>query len=141
MKICDYFGYGIGLDGKKDTGFSATVRGTIIDGTTRQLTYSGWQNVPAYPIKLIVGTDGNLVKQNNNVVGFFPDNSIVESNCTSGRYDCINGECVDELVYGTPGQFASLTECQSSCGSPGCAEGYECVSIESTQQLKDCICS
>lgn len=58
------------------------------------------------------------------------------------KYDCINGVCISSNIYDTPGIYESLEACQSACTSSSeCPEGYECVSVESTQQLKDCICS
>jgi len=77
-----------------------------------------WQSVP------------NLIKRG--------DTCIIKT-----RYDCINGACLQSTTYKTPGIYNSLQECEQGCSvnSDGCPEGYECVSIESTQQLKDCICS
>jgi hypothetical protein len=46
-----------------------------------------------------------------------------------GKYDCINGNCVDSNVYGTPGQYATLTACQGNCGSSNnsCNPPFQCI--------------
>lgn len=53
-------------------------------------------------------------------------------------YDCINGQCVVQTTYGTPGMYASLAQCQSSCGqSGGCPSGEVCVSQACLDALKE----
>lgn len=32
------------------------------------------------------------------------------------KYDCLNGMCVPQTEYGTPGKYNSLAECQQDCG-------------------------
>jgi hypothetical protein len=36
------------------------------------------------------------------------------------KYDCVNGSCVLQTQYSTPGVFSSLTECNAICTSNGC---------------------
>lgn len=43
----------------------------------------------------------------------------------SARYDCVNGSCLEEGRYSTPGIYESLSECEKNCG-PGC--GGVCIS-------------
>jgi hypothetical protein len=43
----------------------------------------------------------------------------------SPRYDCINGSCLGQSQYGTPGIYESLSACEQNCG-PGC--GGVCIS-------------
>ena len=43
-------------------------------------------------------------------------------------YDCLNGNCVMSTQYSTPGQYASLSDCQAVCANGGaCANGKQCV--------------
>lgn len=54
-----------------------------------------------------------------------------ENNCApSGQelHDCINGTCVKNTQYGTPGLYKSLADCQAVCANGGgCGEGKQCV--------------
>lgn len=45
----------------------------------------------------------------------------------SARFDCINGECINSDTYDTPGNYASLEECQAQCGIGAICDGV-CVS-------------
>lgn len=56
------------------------------------------------------------------------------------KYDKINGVCVPASTYNTAGIYQSLEECQASFSSEGCPEGWECVNVEDTQKLRDCLC-
>jgi hypothetical protein len=73
-------------------------------------------------------------------VCFYNDESIIniesadDGNCgrcitNVGKYDCLNGNCVKSNVYGTPGQYATLTECQGNCGSSNnsCNPPFQCI--------------
>jgi len=59
------------------------------------------------------------------------------------KYDCINGKCEKKSVYGTPGIFNSLDECQGRCAAPNacdkCLTNAEYNSIISEiDHLKGC---
>lgn len=65
-----------------------------------------------------------------------------DPNCSSGNnpdtgYDCINGVCVLATVYNTPGQYASLSACQSACGVAPC-DGV-CLSNSEYDQIKNAL--
>jgi hypothetical protein len=49
--------------------------------------------------------------------------------------DCVNGGCVPKTTYGTPGKYASLAACQSSCAKDSNCTG-ECVSSEEIAALQ-----
>lgn len=81
-------------------GYSFQVR----DNTTNTIIYNSTS--PAQNVALYF--DGNLPP---------PD-----------AYDCINGTCILKGVYGTPGIYESLEECESSCGNkPMCSPPFECI--------------
>lgn len=74
---------------------------------------------------------------------FYNDETIVsnevvdDSLCGSciqnnGKYDCLNGNCVDSGVYGTPGKYATLEECQGNCSSNtnSCKPPFKCIDPE-----------
>ena len=71
--------------------------------------------------------------------------------CLNGKYDCINGTCVDSATYATAGIYASLSDCQAKCGavtntcpSPNvcvdpdsyCPPGKVCVPIAEYSQIE-----
>jgi hypothetical protein len=33
------------------------------------------------------------------------------------KYDCLNGVCIQQTAYNSPGLFATLAECETACGS------------------------
>ena len=52
------------------------------------------------------------------------------SNCSPSikTYDCLNGACMESVVYYTPGLFNSLADCEAACGGgTGCAAPKICV--------------
>ena len=58
------------------------------------------------------------------------------------KYDCINGECQDSLLYNTPGLYGTMEECLSNCCNDSdsdsqCPQGSDCVIIEDTETLKN----
>jgi hypothetical protein len=47
------------------------------------------------------------------------------------KYDCLNGQCVPESQYSTPGNYQTLEECQSSCGGgQSCLLPFKCLDPE-----------
>jgi hypothetical protein len=50
-------------------------------------------------------------------------------------HDCINGSCIPQLQYSTPGQYPNLTACQSGCASNSNCVG-ECVSPQQLAALQ-----
>jgi hypothetical protein len=42
--------------------------------------------------------------------------SVGDCQSCTAKYDCINGDCVLQTQYGTPGKYNSLAECQKNCG-------------------------
>jgi hypothetical protein len=51
----------------------------------------------------------------------------------SQKYDCINGACVPNITYNTPGLYQSLSECEISCGT-GCSG--VCISNDDWAQIE-----
>ncbi|WGV23468.1 hypothetical protein [Halotia branconii] len=50
--------------------------------------------------------------------------------CNAVPYDCINNSCVKSNVYGTPGEYDSLAECQAGCGMVSgqtCPDPFKCL--------------
>jgi hypothetical protein len=52
-----------------------------------------------------------------------------------GKCDCINGGCVPQATYNTPGKYANLAACESGCGKDSPCDG-ECVSATSIAVLQ-----
>lgn len=50
-------------------------------------------------------------------------------------HDCINGSCIPQHQYGTPGQYPDLSTCQSGCASNSNCVG-ECVSPQQLAALQ-----
>jgi hypothetical protein len=48
-------------------------------------------------------------------------------------YDCINGACLPQGTYDTPGLYESLEECQTACGT-GCSG--KCISNSDWTQIE-----
>jgi hypothetical protein len=48
-------------------------------------------------------------------------------------HDCINGACIKKSVYGTPGLYKSLSECEIACGT-GCSG--KCISNDDWAQIE-----
>jgi hypothetical protein len=52
-----------------------------------------------------------------------------------GKCDCVNGGCVPQATYSTPGKYANLAACLSGCGKDSpCTE--ECVSAAELAALR-----
>lgn len=46
----------------------------------------------------------------------------------TSKYDCLNGQCVVQSQYSTPGVYSSLADCQVVCANGGaCSAGKQCV--------------
>src|SRR6476659_2213684 len=62
------------------------------------------------------------------------------------KYDCLNGQCIAQSTYNTPGLFADLGSCQAKCSlaSNNCDgqcitnEEYSQIQSAIAQQQKDC---
>lgn len=102
----------------------------------------GWVNGAAYPSgtyklpavngSLATGatdfyvTPDNITQPNNQAAyNTAISGRGVRGNCTAclvvgDLYDCINGACIKNSVYNTPGIYTSLEQCQSECGGVGC---------------------
>jgi hypothetical protein len=50
-------------------------------------------------------------------------------------HDCINGACLPQITYNTPGKFATLAACQSGCAKNSSCTG-ECVSASEIAALQ-----
>ena len=50
-------------------------------------------------------------------------------------FDCLNGGCIPQITYKTPGVYASLSDCQSGCAKNSDCQG-ECVSKDQMIQLQ-----
>ncbi len=49
-------------------------------------------------------------------------------NPDASKYDCLNGNCVKNDQYKTPGIHQSLDDCKTVCGSSGvCGDGKICI--------------
>jgi hypothetical protein len=44
----------------------------------------------------------------------------------TSRYDCVNSGCVPQVIYSTPGKYATLAACESGCAKDSPCTG-ECV--------------
>lgn len=102
---------------------------------------TGNYRLPAVNGALAPGADNFYVTADNIIQ---PNNQVAYSAAISARglrgnctgclfqgdlWDCINGNCVKNSQYNTPGIYQSLEECQSSCGnsSPTCAPPNVCI--------------
>ncbi len=67
------------------------------------------------------------------------------NSCPPTSFDCINGACIKNSVYSTPGFYKSLSECETACGtgcSGKCISNADWVQIESlSNQIMNKICS
>ncbi|MBE9056351.1 hypothetical protein [Sphaerospermopsis sp. LEGE 08334] len=61
------------------------------------------------------------------------------------KYDCINGACIPDTTYSTPGLYSTLSECETACGtgcSGKCISNQDWATIEGlAAQLKNKNCS
>jgi len=98
----------------------------------------------------VVGNFPKYLRVDGNTVGpgWEAVQSITETsrgNCTNcgapiplrddQPYDCLNGECLPSVVYGTPGIFTSRGTCESGCAKNSDCTG-ECVSAEEIAALQ-----
>lgn len=64
---------------------------------------------------------------------------------SASKYDCINGACLPNTTYSTPGLYQSLSECEVVCGtgcSGKCISNADWATIEGLAgQLKNKNCS
>ncbi|MEH2193411.1 MAG: hypothetical protein V7K98_12340 [Nostoc sp.] len=51
----------------------------------------------------------------------------------TSKYDCINGGCIKNSAYNTPGLYASLSDCELACGT-GCSG--QCISNSDWSQIE-----
>lgn len=51
---------------------------------------------------------------------------------SSQKYDCLNGVCVTQETYDSPGLYASVAECEQACG-PEC--NGKCLSNEEWDKI------
>ncbi|MEA5619512.1 hypothetical protein VB711_16935 [Cronbergia sp. UHCC 0137] len=61
-------------------------------------------------------------------------------------YDCINGACLPQSTYNTPGQYPTLADCELVCGGDSCTgkciSNNEWVQIENlANQVKNNVCN
>jgi hypothetical protein len=100
----------------------------IVGGNTRCINLFG-NNIQV--IKLSGDADGYCSYLTEYIV------SATSANCNGNEYDCINGSCVNSSVYGTPGNYSTLQECQSACGNGNTnnCDG-ECVSAAKMAALE-----
>lgn len=80
----------------------------------------------------------NGVKHPNPDYLFFPPTATIQYiNCGNavGRFDCLNGGCLSNATYNTPGKYATLTACQAGCAKDSNCTG-ECVSAEELAALQ-----
>ncbi|NJM23604.1 MAG: hypothetical protein HC907_35800 [Richelia sp. SM1_7_0] len=63
-----------------------------------------------------------------------PDGSEDDDDDENKRYDCVNGACVPEDTFNTPGFYENLSECETVCGE-GCSG--KCLSKEDWQKIQD----
>jgi hypothetical protein len=73
----------------------------------------------------------------SNYLFYPPTATIAYAGCGNsvGKYDCVNGGCVNSATYSTPGIFATLAACQSGCAKNSTCTG-ECVSAEDLANLQ-----
>lgn len=55
-----------------------------------------------------------------------------------GKCDCLNGGCVPQATYNTPGKYANLAACESGCGKDSPCNG-ECVSADEIAALQQAV--
>jgi hypothetical protein len=53
----------------------------------------------------------------------------------TGKCDCVNGGCVPQATYNTPGKYANLAACESGCSKDSPCDG-ECVSAAEIAALQ-----
>ncbi|WP_143857025.1 hypothetical protein [Nostoc sp. 'Peltigera membranacea cyanobiont' 213] len=49
------------------------------------------------------------------------------------KYDCLNGNCVKDSLYKTPGLYSTISDCENVCGT-GC--GGKCISNSDWAQIE-----
>jgi hypothetical protein len=80
-------------------------------------------------------TDGNSTCKSLSV------NVVDCSNCPNccgvsvQKCDCLNGGCISQQTYNTPGKYASLEDCQARCAKDSNCDG-ECVSAAEIAALQ-----
>jgi hypothetical protein len=86
-----------------------------------ELERRGWDMYPPF------SSSGNNFTQTS--ATFTPNPNDPNCQESLNKYDCINGSCVKSNVYGTPGQYATLTACQGNCGSSNnsCNPPFQCI--------------
>jgi hypothetical protein len=74
------------------------------------------------------------------IAGWYQYPEFYLKNCDLGeaRCDCVNGGCVPQTTYNTPGVFANLAACQSGCAKNSNCTG-ECVDPVEIAALKQAV--
>jgi hypothetical protein len=99
--------------------------------TSYNLVYPGrWTLVPRPNCGGTVAprSSGGTIHPDHN---FSSVSSITYEGCNNGPdpeqpCDCVNGGCVPQMTYGTPGVFPNLAACQSGCAKNSNCTG-ECI--------------
>lgn len=67
----------------------------------------------------------------NQPYGFIPGTGKKRYIGDGNKFDCINGSCIKANIYNTPGQYATLQECQNNCSSGSnsnsCNPPFQCI--------------
>lgn len=97
------------------------------DGTTRIVGWATTQGSITLCLNqaAITAAIGSAISYGNNC------GSCIDNPPPSEQHDCINGACTKKNVYGTPGIYSSLEECQAHCSSTpinACPTPNICVS-------------
>lgn len=90
-----------------------------IGGSSFYLIYEGERE-----IRLSTGYSGQEILEFN---------VILSGDCQE-RFDCLNGACIDQEIYATPGLYPTKADCEQACSS-GC--GGKCLSYSEWNKIND----
>jgi hypothetical protein len=128
------------------------VKGTAENGgvvAVDVLVTAGWSSSSPMPTLTVIATGngaGGVYTRyaaspawQYNPAGWYSYPQFYLKNCTgidpTQKHDCVNGGCVPQSTYNTPGVYANLATCQSGCAKNSTCTG-ECVSAADLAALQ-----
>jgi hypothetical protein len=121
--------------------------GTVYPGYTRMIQNNWSLDRPIPPITFNSHPHPEYDYYNDGLGGIFSGSGWVGAPTYSLKacyeqgvdpeqpYDCLNGGCIPQTTYNTPGKYANLAACQAACAKDGTCDG-ECVSKDELAALQ-----